>query len=254
MLTKTDLKNRGWSDRLIRLLLGEPDSTAINRHYRSGPPVQLFDEQRVEEAERQQEFIDHRAKCKMRTGEKATAARIAKFRKKYPDRPSMLKDACEALFNLNRYAKHDRCTRPHRDRIYCLKSAFIKNLYEAGLIDRVAIHSAIASPLQCNRCQGTGDFGRYWRYDTGRECHKCHGTGIWRSKTELRFVVFSLEVDGQRYSWHQPEEYVDWKFEETPPTEDTTWTTGEVKPVALQRAKFAEAKHLIEYYLTDTGK
>ena len=46
MLTKTALRERGWSDRLIRELIGAPDQTAANPHYRSGAPVQLYDAER----------------------------------------------------------------------------------------------------------------------------------------------------------------------------------------------------------------
>ena len=40
--TATQLKARGWTDALIRDLLGAPDQTRINPHHRSGPPMRLY--------------------------------------------------------------------------------------------------------------------------------------------------------------------------------------------------------------------
>jgi hypothetical protein len=51
-ITKTALKERGWTDKLIRTLLREPDRLKGNR-YRAGCPIQLFSGARVEKAERE---------------------------------------------------------------------------------------------------------------------------------------------------------------------------------------------------------
>lgn len=55
-LTRAALKERGWRPRMIDRLLGEPDQTRPNPHSRRGPPVQLFDEERVVAAEATDEF------------------------------------------------------------------------------------------------------------------------------------------------------------------------------------------------------
>ena len=49
--TATQLKARGWTDALIRDLLGAPDQTRINPHYRSGPPMRLYEVRRIEKVE-----------------------------------------------------------------------------------------------------------------------------------------------------------------------------------------------------------
>lgn len=54
--TKKVLKDRGWNDKLIEQLLGEPDDTAANTYYRSGPPVCLYDVDRVHALESTKEF------------------------------------------------------------------------------------------------------------------------------------------------------------------------------------------------------
>ena len=54
---KKELKQRGWTDRLIKQYLGNPDQTKVNMHYQSGPPICLYDADRVHVAESQQDFI-----------------------------------------------------------------------------------------------------------------------------------------------------------------------------------------------------
>lgn len=50
-LTFSSLKHRGWTDGAIRRFLGDPDQTAPNPHYRSGPPMRLYNLARVKAAE-----------------------------------------------------------------------------------------------------------------------------------------------------------------------------------------------------------
>lgn len=61
-ITLSALKERGWSDGLIRRLLAEPDRLTVNPHYRSGPPVKLFVLQRVMAAEQHEDFQRHQAR------------------------------------------------------------------------------------------------------------------------------------------------------------------------------------------------
>lgn len=54
MVTPTRLKSeRFWTDTLIRRYLGEPDDLVKNPHYRSGPPMALYDLARVIACEQQ---------------------------------------------------------------------------------------------------------------------------------------------------------------------------------------------------------
>jgi hypothetical protein len=55
---KSHLKTRGWSDRLIKSLLGEPNDTRTNPHLRSGPPICLYLKTRVHRAEKRKAFKD----------------------------------------------------------------------------------------------------------------------------------------------------------------------------------------------------
>jgi hypothetical protein len=57
LLSKAQLKKRGWTDRLIAQLLGPPDETRPNPR-RNGPtrPIQLYRRCRVERAEASADF------------------------------------------------------------------------------------------------------------------------------------------------------------------------------------------------------
>jgi transcriptional regulator with XRE-family HTH domain len=70
MLTASALKERGWTDTLIRDFLRGPDDTKSNPHHRSGPPMRLYAAARVEQAEASGEF---RAAQDGRKGRRASA-------------------------------------------------------------------------------------------------------------------------------------------------------------------------------------
>ena len=65
-LATQDLKDRGWTARLIREFLGEHDSVRPNgmkMGRRKLPPVKLYREDRAAEAEREEEFLVAQAKA-----------------------------------------------------------------------------------------------------------------------------------------------------------------------------------------------
>jgi hypothetical protein len=71
---------RGWTDSLIKTFLGEPDNTAPNPHYRSGPRMRLYLLARVETAEASAEWQAAKAakagaRAKLKATAKATAER-----------------------------------------------------------------------------------------------------------------------------------------------------------------------------------
>ncbi|GAA3377347.1 hypothetical protein GCM10020367_52680 [Streptomyces sannanensis] len=53
----TGLRNRGWTDAMVRDLLGEPDLRHRSPHHRSAPPRRLYELVRVEKAELSEEFV-----------------------------------------------------------------------------------------------------------------------------------------------------------------------------------------------------
>jgi hypothetical protein len=143
---------------------------------------------------------------------------------------------------LNRYAKHDSCSEGHQKKIYELKNRFLKLLYESGFAESVRLHKVPVSEKMCRACDGSGD---HW---SGEVCRRCDGTGVYREASQLTYVVFSFLIDGERYSWHQPEELVTWKVSLTHP--DDEWQPpSEEKPLELKPSRFSEAKDLIDFVL-----
>src|SRR5579863_8957973 len=71
--TKTDLRQRGWSERLITELLGHPDMRQPNPHHESAAPMLLWRDERVVEAERNAEFVAHQAKRSKRSAAAAAS-------------------------------------------------------------------------------------------------------------------------------------------------------------------------------------
>lgn len=47
-LSTLKLKERGWTDGMIRRFLGEPDATRPNPHYKCAAPMKLYELKRVE--------------------------------------------------------------------------------------------------------------------------------------------------------------------------------------------------------------
>ena len=61
-LTKSAIKERGWTDGAIRNFLGAPEDTRKNLHYRTGPPMLLWRLSTVLEAEQDSQFVKWRTK------------------------------------------------------------------------------------------------------------------------------------------------------------------------------------------------
>jgi hypothetical protein len=76
-ISPSGLKYRGWTPALIKQFLGEPDATAVNPHYRSGPRMQLYLLERVEKAEASPGFQEAltKARTRQKSAEKAVQTR-----------------------------------------------------------------------------------------------------------------------------------------------------------------------------------
>lgn len=57
---RSELRERGWTDAMIRRLLSTPDMTLPNPEYRSGAPMRLYRRARVEIIEERREFTELR--------------------------------------------------------------------------------------------------------------------------------------------------------------------------------------------------
>jgi hypothetical protein len=72
MLTMPQLKERGWTEAMVRDLLGEPDRRAPNPHYRSAPPMRLWAPERVTAIEAGEDFA-----ARLKSGKTRSAASVA---------------------------------------------------------------------------------------------------------------------------------------------------------------------------------
>ncbi|HJV84547.1 MAG TPA: hypothetical protein VJ698_03660 [Noviherbaspirillum sp.] len=77
----TDLKKRGWTERLVHLFLSQPDRTEPNPHVKTGHPRRLYLSSRViaientaeEFAEQRNRSLAYSARLKQQAGEKRVA-------------------------------------------------------------------------------------------------------------------------------------------------------------------------------------
>lgn len=81
-ITKTDLKSRGWTEKMISHFLPNPDMIADNPYYRCAPDVKLYDLIKVETIESSREFIDFKSKLRKRIegAEKAVETKYKKLK------------------------------------------------------------------------------------------------------------------------------------------------------------------------------
>ena len=71
-LTTASLRERGWTDAMIREYLGEPDATRPNPRYWSAAPMKLYLAERAEAAEARPEWVERE-----RLGARRRAAGVA---------------------------------------------------------------------------------------------------------------------------------------------------------------------------------
>ncbi len=76
-VTRSTIKERGWTDALIEKFLPDPDREAPNPHYRSGAPLRLYDLARVERVEKYKRFIAAKEKTAGQTEARKAAAKKA---------------------------------------------------------------------------------------------------------------------------------------------------------------------------------
>ncbi len=72
------LKERGWTEAMIRDLLGKPDALRDNPYYKSADPMRLWRLQRVEAVEATPEFAQRQARA---AGQRAAAAKAVQTKK-----------------------------------------------------------------------------------------------------------------------------------------------------------------------------
>jgi hypothetical protein len=165
----------------------------------------------------------------------AAEKRRASIPEKYGDWRAALPEACAGMLQLNRYAKHRRCSELQRTEIYLLKNDFIRMLYARGYCSLAWIHRLELPEQVCRECGGDGV-----------ECEHCWGTGIWCEARTAEYWCFRFAIADRAYCWHQPRETVE--FAPVAGMEPQGWDgfSGE-KPVILPVRKFAYVKDLVRW-------
>jgi hypothetical protein len=246
-LSMQGVLERGWTRIMVDTLLGEPDDWRDNPKYRSAAPMRLYDHARVVLAEATVGFEERLEKANARRRGKDYNPALVK---KYGDPGGGLLDAAEAMFALNRYAKHDSSTRKHQSEIYTLKNRFVVYLVAHGHLIGWGIHEIVQPEreLECYCVAWNGEDG----------CRRCNYTEVHRTLPErvLSFVVLRFAVGGKTFTWHQPDDLVLFDYESKAPKLDTTgddWTPERDKPIEMAKSKFARAKALIRWVMTGPG-
>lgn len=80
LLSATELRERGWTESMIKRILGDPDDTRPNPRYKhAGHPMRFWSRARVDQIETTDEFRERAQQAKKRSAKaKETAARQAK--------------------------------------------------------------------------------------------------------------------------------------------------------------------------------
>lgn len=238
----TAIKLLGISKAKFETLGLSPDKTVPNPHYRSGPPAYLFNRETIEKMAATPEIEA------MRPKPKKSVDYAARFAKRYGTPQDALLDVADAMFNLNRYAKHETCRAGNRTEIYDLKSRFIKWLYDQGYCQSCYLHITVGNSVTCWGCDGTGLWSSWDGFDIDR-CRKCDGTGRYKKK-KFEFAVFRFVIDDHPFCWHQPTEKLTFSPNYTS-DQPTAMNETETKPLEIAYRKLTESKQLVKWFLQE---
>lgn len=175
------------------------------------------------------EVESRKSKARSKPSERKPRNYSKQFEKKYDCKRDALLDAAHAMFNLNRFCKHRKCTKSERNYIYMLKNDFVEFLYKRGHSTDVGIHRLDRDALICWGCDGFG-------------CKRCGYTGEYMPPDHIEYVVFHFEIDGVPFCWHQPQQSIDYEFEITKQGE--SMPDIPVKGLEIETKKFQKKKSI----------
>lgn len=219
-----------------------------NPYYSSASPMKLFLHKEVKE------YLLVRTPPVKKPRKKRTVVKKIKtinyselFTKRYEGKPveDIIFDCCTGMFHLNRYAKHLHPNSDYRETIYLLKNKLVEFLYKTGYSVDVYEHYLYVPEKECWNCWGCG-------YHNGETCRSCDGTGIYMEEETLTFIVFRFKIKDQLFTWHQPEEIINFSYSTTCNSE--RMTEIEQKEVEATEDELQEFKKLIEWFLTNKSE
>ena len=195
----------------------------------------------IDQRQARREQRDARAEAKRLRRQDELKAYEVELPSKYEDPWAALADAAKAMFNLNRYCKHSGCPPAMAQEVYGLKNRFIRILYQSGYAFESYRHLQHLDGKECWACDGSGEG---WSLDG---CHRCGGSGMYMEATTHTFVVFRFRINGQVYTWHQPEHLIEYRVHLTAP--DSQMVEVEPKALEIPEDKLAEALVLVRWVL-----
>lgn len=217
-ITKTGaISSLGISHAQFSKLNIKPAKTARNPHNKSGKMF-LYDSELIEHL-RQSEIIRkiHETKSK-----KTPKNYEEIFRKRKYEKEEAISLAAEYMFNLNRYAKNQKCSSDNRCEIYEIKNKLVEFLYKHNYCADVKVHQQMRTY-----------YDRYFGIEEYPYVYYC----------------FTFMVSGKAYCWHQPEEDIrfkvdlkDSKYESMPEIEHN-------QEIVLNKCKFKEAKEFVKWVI-----
>ncbi len=178
-LPKTGLKDRGWTDALIKRFLRTPDKTAKNPHYKSGPPMLLYAMSRVEEVERSEEWSNAQAATETR--------RIAGRRSTTTKRKNLLQAVQKITVTVPMLSKDELIdrAREHYNRLWERRGRDDKFAYsdDEDFMQRIAVN-----------------YLRHRLTDYETDIGKLHGL-VGRDEAYIIIRKKVLEAIGNAYPW-----------------------------------------------------
>jgi hypothetical protein len=165
----------------------------------------------------------------------------ATFAARYAKREDADLDAAHALFALNRYAKHMRCSASQARKIYHLKAQLLERFWSAGYCTRSGLAHSLEHAHGCRDCRG-GD----------PECGRCGGTGVYKVAGGKPFWIQFYVIGTIIFSWHLPRDDAPWATTVGVLSErDLAPVKSEVKPISLSPRRHAQYVALISWLLGD---
>lgn len=193
----------------------------------------------------------------VRRAKARTKAKARRLTNRYPHWRDALPDAAEAMFNLNRYAKHRSCTQENREDIYDMKNRLVRLLYKLGMCESAHLHQVPMPGKPCYGCNGTGKATRKFdRLDYEEEdfddsdltCYRCGGSGWYQQPTTFENICFKFSIGGKPYCWHQPKGSVDFEYRLVEASNDWVPDQG-AKELTIPRSRLSKAKEVVHYVL-----
>lgn len=155
--------------------------------------------------------------------------------KKYAGKVEQLEqDAFSFMFSLNRYAKHQKCSKNMQEAIYELKDVFLRKA-TATINHTTERHFQIHEARECNRCYGDG-------------CEHCDDTGYYRQEEKVHFLCFYFEVGGKAYSFHTPEKNAKYDFTQPIDATEKNFVKQGEKPLAMRLDKLKIARETVRLF------